>query len=427
VTDSGGLYDIEQRDVRVYVRGENRPPLAHISQDNVAYVGEPVLLDGSNSSDEALGSVTFSWDLGDGSTAKGMIVSHTYANESIYLVRLNLTDGEGLAGQTEFALRVYVRGTNLPPSAQFTFFPNAPRADQTVEFDATLSQDEDPFTLNFTWDFGDGTGSQGKLAGHAFPRKGEYDVKLRVRDRGGLTDTYTYRIAVAEGTSPHPGTQMAWLPWAAGAIIAVCVAVPAAYIIAGLRRKHRELWTEEPAAGTQPSHAVEGPVSLITPLPVEQPAPPIVVETGLNYLMDADNPTVAYNALANLTSDGAHGLVLTPVHPKKVQKTAQLTNTELIWLSDITGEEPSIDPSKMDYEVAEKAISFIKENRDKGVLLIDGLELLIQTHGFDKVLQFVHSINEVASVNEATVLVNVHSKAMKDVEFNQLKRKFDRW
>jgi PKD repeat protein len=427
VTDSAGLYDTESRELRVYVRGENHPPLAHISQDNVAYVGEPVVLDASNSSDEDLPGVTFNWDFGEGSTAKGAVVSHTYANESIYLVRLNLTDREGLTGQTELALRVFVRGTNLPPSAQFTFFPNDPRAGRTVEFDASLSQDEDPFILNFTWDFGDGTGAQGKLTGHAFPKKGEYEVKLRVRDRGGLTDTYTYKIAVAEGTTPGPVTEIAWLPWVAGAIIAVCLIVPVAYIVAGRRKKQREAWTEEPATRTQPSHAVEGPVSLITPVPREQAPPPIVAETGLNYLMDADHPTVASESLAKLTSEGAKGLMFTPVHPKKVQKASQLQNTELIWLSDITGEEPSMDPSKMDYEMAEKIISFIKENRDKGVVLIDGLELLVQCHGFEKVLQFVHSVNEVASVNEATVLVNVNSKAMNDVQFNQLKRKFDRW
>jgi PKD repeat protein len=427
VTDSAGLYDTKTREVRVYTEGENHPPLAHISQANVAYVGEPVLLDASNSSDEDIATVVFSWDFGDGTTGKGMIVSHAYGNESIYLVRLNLTDRQGLPGGTELAIRVFVRGSNLPPIAQFTFFPNAPRAGQTVEFDGSLSTDEDPFTLNFTWDFGDGTGSQGKLAGHAFPKKGEYEVKLRVRDRGGLTDTYTYRVAVAKGNTTVPVTANEWWPWAAAAVVAVGVVMPVAYLATRGRKKRDEPWTGEPATGEQPSHAVEGPVSLITPIPAEKAQPPIVVETGLNYLMDADHPTVSYNALANLTSDGAVGLMVTPVHPKKVQKATQLQNTQLIWLSDIIGDEPSMDPSKMDYEIAEKIITFIKENRDKGVVLVDGLELLIQCHGFDKVLQFVHGIVEVASVNEATVLVNVHSKAMKEVEFNQLKRKFDRW
>jgi archaellum biogenesis ATPase FlaH len=119
--------------------------------------------------------------------------------------------------------------------------------------------------------------------------------------------------------------------------------------------------------------------------------------------------------------------MFTTVHPKKVLKATQLQNTELIWLSEITGEEPSIDPAKMEYEIAEKTMSFIKDHRWKGVVLIDGIELLIQYHGFEKVLQFIHNVNEVASVNESTVIANVHSKAMKDVEFNQLKRRFDRW
>jgi PKD repeat protein len=427
VTDSAGLFDTASREIRVYVQGENHPPLAHISQENVAYVGEPVLLDASNSSDEDLSNATFSWDLGDGTTAMGMMVSHTYAVESIYLVRLNLTDKQGLIGRTELAVRIFIRGENLPPNAQFTFFPIDPRNGQSVEFDASLSMDEDPFTLNFTWDFGDGTGAQGKIAGHAYTKKGEYVVKLRVRDRGGLFDTYTYQVSVAEGKKPvQPVTDQSWLIWAGGALIAACLVIPLAYLAVS-RRKKTPVWEPARPPQTQPSHGVEGPVSLISPIPPNQAPPMIVVETGLNYLMDADQPAVAYNSLAKLTSGGARGLMFTTVHPKKVLKATQLQNTELIWLSEITGEEPSIDPAKMEYEIAEKTMSFIKDHRWKGVVLIDGIELLIQYHGFEKVLQFIHNVNEVASVNESTVIANVHSKAMKDVEFNQLKRRFDRW
>lgn len=104
-----------------------------------------------------------------------------------------------------------------------------------------------------------------------------------------------------------------------------------------------------------------------------------------------------------------------------------MENVEVFWLSDVVGDTPSIDPSKMEYELAEKIITFVKEKEANAVVLLDGLELLAQSHSFEKVLEFVHTINEVASVSGATLLVNVNGNAMKEVELNQLKRKFDRW
>lgn len=427
VTDSAGLFDIANRSIRVYVKGENHPPLALINQRNLAYADEPVLFDASASSDEDIANATFFWDFGDGSAARGVLVSHVYTVDSTFLVRLNVTDAAGLTGSAEFSVRVFLRGTNLPPNAQFTFSPSEPIAKQAVEFDASLTMDEDTFTLNYTWDFGDGSGAQGKLANHTYARKGDFEVKLRVRDRGGLTDLYSYRIAVLDGGGtrpPGPGTDNGWMLWAGAGVMAAALVIPLAIFAVSRRKKKVE---PQVPADTQKSHAVEGPVSLIAPIPSDETPPDLVVETGLNYLLDADHPAVAFNALGKLTSEGDKGLMITAVHPKKVAKIGELQNTQVVWLSEITGEEPSIDPAKMEHELFEKVADFIKENRETGVVLIDGLELLTQYHGFDKVLQFVHSVNEVASVNEATVLVNVHSKAMKDVEFNQLKRKFDRW
>jgi PKD repeat protein len=291
-----------------------------------------------------------------------------------------------------------------------------------VEFDASLSTDEDLFTLSYIWDFGDGSGAQGKEVNHTYTMAGDYNVKLLVRDHGGLTDAYTYPITITQNVSPHPGPvngTAAWVYWAGAGIVAAAVALPLALFAVARRRKR-----EESGPAQQPSRAAEG--EAVSAAPGEE-AQPVVVDRGINYLLDADLPAVAYAALERLTGEGAKALIITPIHPKKVLKMADLKNVEMFWLSDLSGDEPTMDPSKMDYEMSEKIIAFIKEHKEEGVVFIDGLDLLIQRHGYNKVLDFIQGINELASVNEATVLVNVHSKAMKEVEFNQLKRKFDRW
>jgi len=62
---------------------EEGPGLARAPEDLVAFVGEPVRLDGSASEGEPL-----RWELGDGTTAEGAVVEHAYAAPGRYRVVL---------------------------------------------------------------------------------------------------------------------------------------------------------------------------------------------------------------------------------------------------------------------------------------------------------------------------------------------------
>jgi hypothetical protein len=168
------------------------------------------------------------------------------------------------------------------------------------------------------------------------------------------------------------------------------------------------------------------PVSLISPPAEPQIQPTVVVEKGLNYLIEGEDSDKAIKAFDKLMAEGAKGLVITHIHPKKLRRRHPLPGAELVWLSEMSEEKPSIEPSRMAYELSEKILDFLKENRDNGVVMLDGVDLLIQKHDFPSVLDFIQNVNEVASVNEATIILPVNSKAMKELEFNQLKRKFDR-
>ena len=422
VTDRGALSDIASRMVRVYVKGVNKAPLAQISQLNVAYMSEAVVFDASNSTDEDLAHATFSWDFGDGASGQGLAVSHAYMSDGAFVVRLNVTDTAGLSGAAQLSVKVFQRGVNLPPAAQFVHKPFQPKAGQGVEFDASDTIDENPATLNYTWNFGDGSVSYGKLVTHSYSSKGLYKVTLRVRDQGSLTDVFSYDVAVTGTTKPVP-RPFDWTPYIILSIIVVLLGVVAASV--ATRRKRPE--PEPPAPSDGESHAPEGPQSLIEPTPATHTQSEVVIEEGLNYLIDRETPEEALKTLSKLASEGASALLITPVHPNKVNKSYDMENVEVFWLSDVVGDTPSIDPSKMEYELAEKIITFVKEKEANAVVLLDGLELLAQSHSFEKVLEFVHTINEVASISGATVLVNVNGKAMKEVELNQLKRKFDRW
>jgi PKD repeat protein len=60
-------------------------------------VGEEMTFHASSSSDPDGEIVSYQWDFGDGNSASGQLVTHTYSEPGLYTVTLNVTDNDGLA------------------------------------------------------------------------------------------------------------------------------------------------------------------------------------------------------------------------------------------------------------------------------------------------------------------------------------------
>jgi PKD repeat protein len=86
---------------------ENFPPLAHAGGPSYnASAGRPITLDGSQSSDPDGDSLTYRWNLGDGSNASVVKPTHTFSNPGRYMVQLNVNDGTqtSLLDRNSFAI-----------------------------------------------------------------------------------------------------------------------------------------------------------------------------------------------------------------------------------------------------------------------------------------------------------------------------------
>lgn len=88
--------------------------------------------------------------------------------------------------------------TFQPPTADFTYSPENPKAGQQVTFDASDSFDFDGEVVSYVWDFtGDGKpDASGETVTYTFPAPGAYDVTLTVTDNDGNTDSLTATIVV---------------------------------------------------------------------------------------------------------------------------------------------------------------------------------------------------------------------------------------
>jgi len=87
------------------------PPVADIAVSTKTPEAEEVIVfDASGSYDPETfgGIVSYEWDFGDGTTASGVTVSHSYVNRGFYEVTLTLTDNDGLTSSSSVIIGVNV-------------------------------------------------------------------------------------------------------------------------------------------------------------------------------------------------------------------------------------------------------------------------------------------------------------------------------
>jgi PKD repeat protein len=164
----------------------NRAPRAEAGPDRVVCPGEPVTFDAAMSVDWDGTLVQHRWDFGDGTTADGAQVVHSFEQPGIYDVRLAVTDDSGARCATSVDVaRVHV---NAPPLAvaggDRSGFVGG--AHDGLLFDASQSDDADGEPLSYVWDLGDGITRTGEKILHSYGEEGAYAVRLAVSDGSGL-------------------------------------------------------------------------------------------------------------------------------------------------------------------------------------------------------------------------------------------------
>ncbi len=171
------------------------PPIASFTASSSRpLVGEVVAFNGSASYDPDGSIESYAWDFGDGSSASGAVVTHSYATHGVYDVTLVVTDFDNLTGSQTASIRVLAL-----PSASFAFGPSKPLEGAPVTFNASQSTDLDGNITDYRWDWGDGSDpivSVSPVAEHTFATIGEYRVNLTVTDSDGLTNATSASVRV---------------------------------------------------------------------------------------------------------------------------------------------------------------------------------------------------------------------------------------
>jgi YD repeat-containing protein len=187
--------------------GSNQAPNgAFTISQNPAKTSTAITFNAAISNDPDGTIAKYEWDLdGDGSfetnTGTKSSVTHSFAAEGTYNVRLRVTDN---GGATDLAVRTITIIDNQPPTASFTATPNVTKKGEPIAFSGAASSDPDGTIAKYEWDFdGDGSyetnGGASPAISHTYATPGTYTVGLRVTDNGGKTATTTRPVSINSG------------------------------------------------------------------------------------------------------------------------------------------------------------------------------------------------------------------------------------
>ncbi len=143
---------------------------------------------------DATQPVNYRWDFGDGSTATGMSVTHSWSTPGTYTVSVTAENGRA----TDTASCTVTVEAPPAPAEIISINASETRFDVcepvTVDFDANV-QGDTPIT--YEWDFGDGSTGTGAEVSHTYTDAGTYTVTLTASNAAG-TDTRTITITAEE-------------------------------------------------------------------------------------------------------------------------------------------------------------------------------------------------------------------------------------
>ena len=138
------------------------------------------------------GLTAWLWDLGDGNSSTSKNITHVFAQNGSYSVKLKVWEADG--NTSEMTKVVNVSDSSI--LADFWFAPLEPIEGTQVAFhDNSSGYDA---IVYWHWDFGDGNSSNGKDVTHIYSQNGTYQVNLSIRDQDGTEANVTFPITISD-------------------------------------------------------------------------------------------------------------------------------------------------------------------------------------------------------------------------------------
>jgi len=148
------------------------------------------------------------------------------------------------------------------------------------------------------------------------------------------------------------------------------------------------------------------------------------VSPGRNYLVVDQDPHNAFMMIRALGMSDRQALCLTTQFPGKVRSDYDMGQIEIKWFSDSTTDIDNVNPKDLDGDPMEIVSTFLMTTKGSGVML-EGVDTLVEMNGFEKVLNFIKKINDLASTHGSTIILALDKKKLTENQFKAISEQFD--
>ncbi len=213
------------------------PPIAVLSASlTAAPSGLPIEFDAFASTDSDGTIVSYAWEFGDGQTAAGISVTHAYADNGTFTVRLTVTDNLDGIDSTTVSIDIGNRAPTIASASPPATFVLLPDERQTL---VVVASDPDGDPLTYSWTV-DGLPVNASSGSYEFigSNIGSHVVRVLVSD--GFAEV-GFAWAIEVRTRPQPA-QLPVEPFQAGQYLQVfaagaLVSLGVVFLIRNLRRR----------------------------------------------------------------------------------------------------------------------------------------------------------------------------------------------
>lgn len=113
------------------------------------------------------------------------------------------------------------------------------------------------------------------------------------------------------------------------------------------------------------------------------------------------------------------GLIVTRQLPNAVRSKHYIQTTPILWLTTVAGKD-NMDPAKISM-LTDYILTFMEKSQN-GVVLVDGVEYLVTTNDFPRVMKGIDKWTETAMTSACRLVISVDPRAFSERELALLER-----
>jgi hypothetical protein len=178
------------------------------------------------------------------------------------------------------------------------------------------------------------------------------------------------------------------------------------------------------ATGTLRISRFQGAVGVPVGVLVTKPPKPEDIEPGKAYLLEEDKPEHVVELYKGLGMED-RGIVVTRANPKRLVEEKGLKAARLLWLADRASSSDVYEVIPPSLERLMYTIEVHARENPGAVVMIDGVEYLVDNNNFNAVLRFLRRLVDLASQTEAILLVSLSPRALSERELKILEREME--